>query len=43
MLLAKAEKLSKEAEIPLSEALEKISKEDKELYRRYLEERRLSR
>jgi len=42
MLLAKAEKLSEEEEIPLSEALERISKEDKELYRRYLEERRQS-
>jgi len=40
MLLAKAEKLSEEEEISLSEALERISKEDKELYRRYLEERR---
>jgi hypothetical protein len=43
MLLAKAVKLSEEAEISLSEALERISKEDKELYRRYLEERRQSR
>jgi len=40
MLLAKAEKLSEEEGISLSEALERISKEDKELYRRYLEERR---
>jgi len=43
MLLAKAEKLSEEEEISLSEALERISREDKELYRKYLEERRQSR